>query len=201
MTGAATAADGERDDHRLVHRGWHGRNDNRRFHDGCNRYVLRRFRHPGQPRVGLATAQTVEHERDTVERGFQRFEELGRRRGNVALPEMRFHQVRQLAQSHCAGHARTALERVQCAAQLAHRLGVLRIAPPRAQFFAGLREQLGRLVEEDRQDLFIDVVANRRQRILLRQWQKNFVDAGGRRQVVVVHGAHRRIGMNRRWRS
>ncbi len=87
---------------------------------------------------------------------------------------------------------------MQRAAQLGHRLGVLRIAPPRAQLFAGQREQLGRLVEEDRQDLLIDVVANRRQRVFLGERQKNFVAAGTRRQAMVVQVARQRVGMNRR---
>ena len=83
----------------------------------------------------------------------------------------RLHQMRKLAQPHRARHARAAFERVQCAAQLAHRLAVVRIAPPSAQFLAGLREQFRCFVQEDRQHLRVDVVVNRRQRILQRQRQ------------------------------
>ena len=42
-----------------------------------------------------------------------------RRRRLVAVHQARFHEVRELAQAHRAGHARAALERVQRAAQLA----------------------------------------------------------------------------------
>ena len=85
---------------------------------------------------------------------------------------------------------------MQRAAQLGHRLGVLRIAPPRAQLFPGQREQLGRFVEKDGQDLLIDVVANRRQRVFLRERQKNFVAAANRRHGVFVQVARQRVGMN-----
>ena len=166
----------------MVHRRRRGRDVNYSRRDGCRQHIFRRFRHPGQPGIGLATAQAVEHERDAVERRFQRLEELGRRRRNVALPEVRFHQVRELAQAHRAGHARAALQRMQRAAQLADRLGVLRITSPSAQFFASLREQLRRLVEKDRQDLFIDVVANCRQRVFLRQGQADIVKVRYRRR-------------------
>ena len=71
----------------------------------------------------------------------------------VAVEQPRLHPVRELAQAHRAGHARAALERVQRAAQLLRCRHVVRRAPPGAQLLAGLREELGRLLEKDREHL------------------------------------------------
>ena len=78
----------------------------------------------------------------------------------VADRQSRFHQVRELAQPHRAGHARAALERVQRPPQLPRAGLVARSAAPRAHLRAGLREELRGFLEEDRQHLLVDVVAD-----------------------------------------
>jgi len=57
--------------------------------------------------------QTIEHERDMVEIVVERVQKLRRRRREqIARGQPALHQMRELAEPHCAGHARAALERV-----------------------------------------------------------------------------------------
>ena len=86
--------------------------------------------------------------------------------GRVVDVEARFHQVHELAQAHRARHPRAALERVERSAQLARPRVVARRAAPCAHALAGLRIELRRLFEKDRQHLRVDVVAYVRERIL-----------------------------------
>ena len=83
--------------------------------------------------------------------------------------------MRKFAQAHRAGHARTALERMQRAPQSRHRLFIARITTPPPNVFAGLRKQLRRLVEEDREHLRVDIVVHIRQRIDRRGQCGNFI--------------------------
>ena len=106
----------------------------------------------GSATLVRAFAQRLEHERDAIEIVVERVEQRRRsRHRRVAGDEPRFHQVRELAETHRAGHARAALERVQRAAQLARVLVAAGLAAPRAELLAGLRKELRRLFEEDRQ--------------------------------------------------
>ena len=126
-----------------------GRAGNTRF-GGRGRLVL--LGRPGQGHVGPAFAQRVEHERDPVEIAIQRLEQLRRAgHGRVVDDQARLHQVHELAQAHRPGHARAALERVQGPAQLTRAAGIARGTAPGAHLLAGLRVELRRLLEEDRQ--------------------------------------------------
>ena len=89
-----------------------------------------------------------------------------RRRRRVAFVQPRLHQVRELAQPHRARHPRAALERVQRPPQLAPSSSGRRARAPCAQLLAGLREELGRFLEEDRQHVLVDLVADVGQRIV-----------------------------------
>jgi hypothetical protein len=73
--------------------------------------------------------------------------------------------MRELSQAHRAGHPRAALECVQRAAQLPRGACIAGATPP-AHLCTGLRVELGRLLEEDRQDLLVDVVADRGERVV-----------------------------------
>ncbi len=105
-----------------------------------------------------------------VEIGVESLEEFrGTGDQGIVGDEPRLHQVGKLAQPHRAGHAGTALERVQRAAQLARARRIARHATPGAKLFAGLWQELRGLVEKDRQHLIVDVVVRlneRRQRLL-----------------------------------
>ena len=91
----------------------------------------------GSGDVDPAFAQRVEHEADAIEIGVERFEQLGaRRHQRVAHRQPRFHPVRELAETHRAGHARAALERVQRAAQLRGGRRIVGDAAPSAQLLA-----------------------------------------------------------------
>ena len=94
--------------------------------------------------------------------------------GRLAVLKPRFHQVGKLSEAHRPRHARAALERVQRAPQLRQRAVVARVAAPCTQFLARLWIQLRRFVEEDRQYLRIDVVADALQRIRLHGRQRAF---------------------------
>ena len=111
----------ERHDHRPLRDGWRRRR--RGDHGACDRRLVQGFGHPRQPRIGLPAAQAIEHERNAVQRSFQCFEEFGGRTGrNVTGRQFGFHEMRELTEPHRAGHACAALQRVQRAAQLGHRL-------------------------------------------------------------------------------
>ena len=133
-----------------------------------------RLRHPRQLEVRLAGAQAVEQESDVVEVAVERLEERRRRRRQLlADRQPGLHPVRELAQPHRAGHAGAALERVQHAAQLRGGVAVLRRPAPRAELFAGLREQLAGLLEEDAEHLVLDDVAHALERIDGRRRQRD----------------------------
>ena len=122
---------------------------------------------PGQRRVQLALVQAIEHEGEAIEIGIERIEKLGRRPGeDIAGEQPALHPVRELAQAHRAGHARAALEGVQRPPQRLRRVVVGRIALPRAKLLAGLREELRRFFEKDRQHLLVDIVENIGQRLV-----------------------------------
>jgi hypothetical protein len=75
--------------------------------------------------------------------------------------------MRELSEAHRAGHPRAALECVQRPTQLTRGACIARATPP-AYLLPGLRVELGRLLEEDRQDLLVDVVADRGERVVQR---------------------------------
>ncbi len=133
-----------------------------RFRDGrCRRRHRFRRGKPRQRDVGLAFAQRIEHEADAVEIGVERLEQFAARRDRrVAQRQARLHPVRELAEPHRARHARAALQRVQRAPQLRAARSVVGRAPPCAQAFAGLREELAGFLEKDRKNRLVDVVGD-----------------------------------------
>ena len=206
----------ERDDDRTVALRWYGaralcrgcgrhRDDDRRrrfrrFGRRSGSRLLGRRRDPRKPDVVLAAPQRVEQISDVIEIVVEGVEELRRRlRRDVPVEKARLHQVRELAQAHRAGHPRAALERVQRAPQLRGQPFVGRAAPPSAHLLARLREELRGLVEEDRQHLRVDVVANVHERVGHRRGQRDVAvaHAGSRFRQFVDRGA-RRIGFRRR---
>ena len=58
--------------------------------------------------------------------------------------------MRELAETHRAGHSGAAFERVQRAAQLLRDLRIARTATPRPHLFGGLRIEFRGFFEEDR---------------------------------------------------
>ena len=100
----------------------------------------------------------------------------------VVDDQARFHQVRKLAQTHGPGHARAALEGMQRPAQLPRAAGIAGGASPRAHLLAGLRVELRRLLEKNRQHLRVDVVTNFGQRILRHLAARGIGDRGGGRR-------------------
>ena len=105
---------------------------------------------------------------------------------DLAFLEARLHEVRELAEAHRTGHSRAALERVQRAPQARDERVVGGRAAPGAQLLARLREELRRFVEEDRQHLAVDVVANPGERIVLGERQR---DLDGLAAVAGIGGA------------
>ena len=147
------------------------RRDRQRRDDGAVgrlRLVLgRRLGGGGEPRrrrIGFTLLQAIEQKCDMVQVVVQRVEKCRRRRRRIAAAQAAFHRVRDLSESHRAGHARAALERMQRALQGLHHVARSRLCAPVAQLLAGLREKFGRLVEEYRQYLTVDVVMYFQQR-------------------------------------
>ena len=130
---------------------------------------LGRRHEPGQRDVRLAFAQCVEDVADPVEVGIECLEQFaaGRHR-EIADRQPRFHPVRELAKPHRARHPRTALQRVQRAAQLRGARRIVGRATPSAHELAGLRDELGGLFEENRQDRGVEVVGDIQQRFVAR---------------------------------
>jgi hypothetical protein len=79
----------------------------------------------------------------------------------------RFHLVHELTQPHRTGHARAALDRVQFAHQIARQFAIIRVGSEAAQIGCDLRQEIGRLCEEDLEQVRIDLVADtwRRRRL------------------------------------
>ena len=130
---------------------------------------LLRFDGIRQRDVRPALAQRIEHVCDPIEVRVERLEQFlrpGDRR--FAGRQSRLHLMRELAETHRAGHPRAALERVQRAPQLSRVGEIAGRAPPSAHLFARLRIELGSFLEEDRQHLLVDVVANVGERIVQR---------------------------------
>ena len=144
-----------------------------------------------------------------IEIGVQGLEQIGRwlaRR--IAVQQPRFHQMRELAEAHRAGHPRASLERVQRAPQLLRDVHILRLPPPCAHLIAGLRIKLRGFLEKDFEHLQIDVVPNAGQwiadfrrhpdfrfRFLLRFFRRRRVDCDG--GVVAQRGFRRdRFGID-----
>ena len=135
----------------------------------CRRRSVRGsgLRKPRQRHAALAVAQRVQHEREPVDIGIERFEKLGAwRYRHVADRQPRFHPVRKLAQAHRAGHPRAAFQRVQRATQLRGARRVIGRAAPSPDLLARLRKELVGLFEEDRQDRLVEIVRDVEQRFV-----------------------------------
>src|SRR5215831_15086207 len=85
--------------------------------------------------------------------------------------------MRELAEAHRAGHPGAALECVQRSLQFLRAARIARRATPAAHLLAGLRVELRGFLEEDRQHLFVDVVADAGERIVL--WLRLGFDGRG----------------------
>ena len=112
----------------------------------------------------FAVFQTVDDLRDGVE-GVVDFLDLlagGARRLNEA--DAALDGVRDFAEVHGAGHARAALQRVQQARQRARSRVVGRRLAPDAQLGGDLAAQVDGFLEEDRQQLFVQLVLQLRRR-------------------------------------
>ena len=89
--------------------------------------------------------------------------------------------MRELAKAHRSGHPGAALERVERAAELARAFGVGGPPAPRANLLTCLRKQLGGLVEEDREHVLVNFVADVRERIVRRTRKAHLVRGKWRR--------------------
>ena len=110
--------------------------------------------HTGRPLL-----QAVEQESGAVEGSIELIQELrrdGLRRERVL--QARFHAVHQFAHPHGARHAGAALEGMQQPGQGARRFRVLEVGMPVAQLDADLADQIHRLFQENRQQLFVQIV-------------------------------------------
>jgi hypothetical protein len=111
-------------------------------------------------RVHGRRAHALDIRAQPVHAFFELLEEARRQLGRLERGlDAAFHQVAQLAQPDRAGHARAAFQRVQRAAQRLRNLVVAGIGLPFAQVRADLGHQLLGFLDEDRQQLLVDVVA------------------------------------------
>ena len=136
----------------------------RRRRRGCSRGLRRgrrRHRRGRDHHRDLVRPQALDVGAQAVhallEEGEELFGELAGFQRGLDAP---FHQVAELAEADRARHPRAALQRVQQATQRLMDLLVGRVGFPVAQVGADLRHDLLRLLDEDRQQLRVDVVAH-----------------------------------------
>jgi hypothetical protein len=157
---------------------------------GCRRFGVGRRCHcgGGRHRSGRRVLQLLEQQQRMVVMG-QQVLERGRCRVAHAF-DMGFHLVRMLPQAHGAGHARTALQRMQHALQRGRLRGVGRCTLPGTQRGTDLRQQVGALFQEHGQQIGIEFVGHGR---TLRRRRRR----GPRREPGQRQGLHVRLAGGR----
>ncbi len=155
-----------------------------------------RSRRGAQPRAG-GIAQLVEIAGKAIH---LHLEILEHRRRQVARFDREldaaFHEVRELAEPDGARHACASLEGMECALHPVGKLGVRRSRLPCAQIARDLRDELGRLFQEHRQELCVDVVAHhalffrlaRHEQPCRQRLERRYRFSSNRQRLLVVGG-------------